>query len=343
MKLLICTQIVDKNDPILGSFHRWIEEFAKHADKVTVVCLKKGSYSLPANVKVYSLGKERGVSKLTYLLNFYQYIIRFRHEYDAVLVHMNPIYVVLAGPLWRWWKKRIGLWYLHRSVDLKLRIAERFVHYIFTASKESFRLKSAKTRITGHAIDTEFFKPKSDVSASEVPVLITTGRLSPIKNVHVLLKAAKLLRERGIAYQLQIIGGAGTPEQQDYEERLRQYTKDNNLSEVSFLGEISYLEIPLHLQRANLFVNLSGTGSIDKAILEAMATGLLVLTSNEAHHALLSFDNRLLTDNNPEHIADAVEKILSADMVSLRQSLRGLVVKDHSLPHTIADIVRLLS
>ena len=30
MNLLLITQKIDKDDPILGFFHRWVEEFAKH-------------------------------------------------------------------------------------------------------------------------------------------------------------------------------------------------------------------------------------------------------------------------------------------------------------------------
>ena len=59
MKLLIITQKVDINDPVLGFFHRWLEEFAKHYEFVTVICLEKGEHRLPENVKVLSLGKEK--------------------------------------------------------------------------------------------------------------------------------------------------------------------------------------------------------------------------------------------------------------------------------------------
>ena len=37
MRLLIFTQRVDREDENLGSFHRWIEEFAKHFDSVSVI------------------------------------------------------------------------------------------------------------------------------------------------------------------------------------------------------------------------------------------------------------------------------------------------------------------
>ena len=57
MKLLIVTQAVDINNPILGFFHRWIEEFSKNCEKVTVIALGVGEYKLPQNVNILSLGK----------------------------------------------------------------------------------------------------------------------------------------------------------------------------------------------------------------------------------------------------------------------------------------------
>src|SRR5580704_11376753 len=97
MRLLICTQAVDLDDPVLGFFHRWIAELSKRCERVHVICLKEGRHELPANVFVHSLGKEGGRSRVKYLLNFYRYIRELRGEYDAVFVHMNSEYVVLGG------------------------------------------------------------------------------------------------------------------------------------------------------------------------------------------------------------------------------------------------------
>ena len=96
MKLLIITQVIDKNHPVLGFFHRWVEEFAVHCEHVHVICLQKGVFDLPVNVTVHSLGKEDGVSRATYLLRFYKNIWQLRHEYDSVFVHMNQLYVLLG-------------------------------------------------------------------------------------------------------------------------------------------------------------------------------------------------------------------------------------------------------
>ena len=67
MRLLIVTQAVASEDSVLGFFVRWIEEFAKHCERIEIICLKEGKHRLPANVCVYSLGKEKGVSRMTYL------------------------------------------------------------------------------------------------------------------------------------------------------------------------------------------------------------------------------------------------------------------------------------
>jgi hypothetical protein len=58
MKLLIVTQRVDRRDPILGFFHRWIMEFAGQCEQVIAIGQAKGSFDLPGNVIVVCLGKE---------------------------------------------------------------------------------------------------------------------------------------------------------------------------------------------------------------------------------------------------------------------------------------------
>ena len=82
MRILICTQAVDRDDPILGFFHAWIEEFAKHVEKITVVCLRKGKYDLP-DVEVIALGER---AKFARAFEFLSIAFGRRGEYDAVFV-----------------------------------------------------------------------------------------------------------------------------------------------------------------------------------------------------------------------------------------------------------------
>src|SRR3989344_4789589 len=182
MRLLIVTQKVDINDDLLGFFHQWICEFAKHCEVVTVVCLEKGVYALPATVRVLSLGKERcgkleerpflaeqgaalrkfstaqrAANKAHYLFNFYRYIWRERGNYDAVFVHMNTEYLVLAGWLWRLLGKKIALWHAHFEINCRLRLAGFFAHIIFTTTKDGCRVWEGKVRAIGHGIDVARF------------------------------------------------------------------------------------------------------------------------------------------------------------------------------------------
>lgn len=136
--LLIITQKVDESEQLLGSFVGWIREFKKHYDHVGVVALRTSDKNW---------------------IRFIVQIIWQVPQYDKVFVHMAPIFAVIAAPWARLWGKRVGLWYTHKAVTWKLRLAEKFVHIIFTASPESFRLQSSKVVVTGHGTDTELFKP----------------------------------------------------------------------------------------------------------------------------------------------------------------------------------------
>src|SRR3989344_2086341 len=183
MKLFIVTQIVDLHDANLGFFHRWVQEFAKKCETVTVVAQYVGTYNLLPNVRVISLGKEQGLSKLRQLFNFYRVLWREVRHADVVFVHMIPLWVVLGAPLYKIFNKKVYLWYVHKSVTLLLRIAERLVIKIFTASRESFRLPSKKVVIVGHGIDIEYFMPHPELREDSVFRILTVGRITKSKRI----------------------------------------------------------------------------------------------------------------------------------------------------------------
>ena len=195
MKLLVITQIVDETDSNLGFFHNWLKKIASKVDHLYVICLKEGKHSLPGNVTILSLGKENTVSRFEYVCRFYKYIWRYRHEYDNVLVHMNPEYVVLGGLLWKVWHKKVLLWYLHKSVDFKLRVAEKLVTKIFTASAESFRLPSKKVKIVGHGIDLTEFTARTKPLSGKIS-LVTVGRTTRSKDLKTLIIGVAELKKK---------------------------------------------------------------------------------------------------------------------------------------------------
>lgn len=294
MKFLLVTQIVDKDDPILGFMHRWIEEFSKHVESVEVICLKEGKHALPSNVHVHSIGKEQGGGNaFLYSIRFMYLVWILRKQYDQVFVHMNPEYVVLAGWWWRITNKKVGLWYTHKSVDLKLRVAELFVDVIFTASKESFRLPSKKLQVMGHGIDTDFFAPDEKVSRGNH--LLSVGRLMPAKRHDLAIRVAK---DAGVALR---IAGEGVER-----ERLTALARELGV-QVTFLGGLTQLGLRDEYRIATKLIHRSETGSLDKVVLEAAACGCLVDSTDPAinglplspsyireHHSLQSLIPRII-------------------------------------------------
>ena len=345
MRLLILTQRMNDQDPVLGFFVEWVREFSKHFEHVLIIALEVGTYDLPENVEVLSLGKEDGKGRSVRLLRFYSYIWKRRDEYETVFVHMNQIYVVLGGIFWRILGKKIGLWYTHRSVTVTLRVAEILVHHIFSASQESFRLKSKKLILTGHAIDTESFAPSEDRVSQDIPQIITIGRLSPSKCVETIIRAVEILKQQGKKIHLDIIGVAGTPEQKEYETGLKEYVESHHLKkEITFLGAVPHQKISEILKDSSIFINMSKTGSLDKAGLEAMASGIPVITSNEAFCELLGpYKEQLYVENEPHILADKIQDLLLSDTVPLCTHLRAAIKDDHSFRNTIKRISAILS
>ncbi len=345
MKLLVITQIVDETDSNLGFFHNWLKKIASNVDHLYIICLKEGAHSLPSNVTVLSLGKEKGVSRFEYLWRFYKYIWRYRRNYDNVLVHMNPEYVVLAGWLWRMWNKKVLLWYMHKSVDLKLRIAEKFVNKIFTASKESFRLPSKKVQVVGHGIDlTEFTlqtKPQSKIIS-----LFNVSRITRSKDLITLIKGvAELKKIINVPVFLEVAGATITHDDELYFIELKKLIAELALeNSVKFLGGLGRVELAEAFGRSLIFVHSSQTGSMDKVVLEALASGRLVISSSEAYSDLGS-EGVLLTFTQGDSIglAQTIEKVYKSGIVEPdklpNQPAIDYVKKNHNLDNLIAKII----
>lgn len=271
MKLLICTQTVDVRDSHLGFFVRWVEEFSKHCEKVTVICLRKGNGELPANVEVIAL---ESASRLGRAIQLWNISFSRRRGYDAVFVHMNPEYVVVAGILWRLMNKRIVLWYTHKSVNLKLRIAVLLSNIVLTASKESFRLHTKKLHVMGHGIDTDFFSPDSNVVRGSH--LLSVGRLMPSKRHDLAIRTAALENK-----ELHIAG-------EGQEKKNLEALAGELGARVRFLGGLTHTQLRDEYRKASYLIHTSETGSLDKVVLEALACGLPVRTNDHALKALES-------------------------------------------------------
>lgn len=349
--LLIVTQKVDENDQLLGFFIDWIVRFAQKFDKVIILCLEKGTFKLPENVRVISLGKDRGLSKLKQLFNFYFLLFTLRKNYDAVFAHMNPIWVVVGGLFcWRLTGKKIFFWYTHKAVTLKLILAAIFANTIFTASERSFNWrretleKSGKLVITGHGIDTGLFKPDESKKIRDGKLrILSVGRIAPVKNYDTLIDAVKILKDSDVEFLVTMVGETALDADRKYELKIKNKIKEFGLENYfNFVGKINHKNLSAYYQSYDLFVHLSKTGSLDKTLLEAMACGMQVLSSNYSAKAFLH-PQFLFNEDDADGLAFKL-KLISEKNYTMEQDnfLRKYVIAHHNLDNLINKISKII-
>jgi len=343
MKLLVVTQKVDKNDDILGFFHKWLVAFARCVDSLLIICLEEREHDLPENVKVYSLGKEKGASKLSIVLSFYKYVISHRKEYDTVFVHMNPEYLVLGGFLWRLMSKKIGLWYVHKQVNLKLRVGAFFAHHIFTASKYSYRLKSKKVNVVGHGIDVEQFRSTKKIDDG-VFRLLTVGRISRSKQADDLIHTAYILKELvEKKVEVVIVGKYYSRDDEKYYHELKQLVNSLGMNDmVVFTGGIPNTEVHKYYAKSSVTVNPSLTGGIDKVVLEAVASRTPTMVSYEAFGEIFGDYRDLLTYElgNHNQLAEKMVALIShPDLPKILDELSTKINKEFGIETLIPKII----
>ncbi|MBZ0275409.1 MAG: glycosyltransferase family 4 protein, partial [Anaerolineae bacterium] len=297
LRLLWFNLTTDADDPIHGFTTGWINAVAPYCAALDVVTMRAGRLALADPVRVFSVGKEKGYSEPRRALEFYRILtglLRHQH-YDACFSHMNPLFAVMAAPLLIPYRIPVTLWYAHKATPLRLRLAARLVRHLVTASPESLRLDSPKRLIIGHGIDTTVFTPAATPRPAERPfTVLSVSRIAPVKRLEILIETA---RRTAQPPHFRIIGSV-YPQDAAYADSLRQQICDAGLETiVELAGEVAHHEIAETYRQADVMVNLSDTGSVDKAVLEAMACGLPVVTSNEAFRAirasLVKGDNKI--------------------------------------------------
>lgn len=325
MRLLITTQAVDENDPVLGFFIGWINELATHFDQVHVVCLKEGVHQLPANVHVYSLGKEHGASRLRYILRFYRYMWQLRGMYDRVFIHMNPHYVLLWGMVWMLRGIPIHFWRNHAKMNSMTGITAWFATRMYYTSPYACLSRYSHAVRMPVGIDTNRFVVATCSQASTKKKILFLGRLSPVKQPEIFIEAAALLDD---TYEFHLYGDDPSPGA-SYKKKLESLAGNT----VFFHSAITNQETPSIYRTHDIYINLTPEGSMDKTVLEAGACGTLVIVANKSFKSIVP-DQSLLSDVTPSGLAQKItemETLSASERARMCEITREGILKEHSL------------
>jgi len=338
MKLLICTQKVDRQDSVLGFFHEWIAEFSKQCDNILVICLEKGEYGLPDNVEVLSLGKENGLSRLKYIYRFYKFIWNYKSSYDKVFVHMNQEYVLLGGLFWKILNKSIYFWRNHPKGSFLTDLAIFFATKSFCTSRFSYTAKFRKNTLMPAGININYFKKLQAQGEKGGMHLLYLGRISPIKDLETLIKAFAVIRKKNKEIFLTIVGGVGQEKDKPYLDKIKHLINNFHLQDrINFFGAVTPKEVLGFYNNDDIYINLTKSGSLDKTTLEAMSCGKLILVCNKSYFDILPkylSDILIFREGDADDLAHKILALSDMDMYrknAIKNELRKIVIQTHSL------------
>jgi len=157
------------------------------------------------------------------------------------------------------------------------------------------------------------------VKTKKEPYVLYVSTLEPRKNVEGIIRAFVLLKSRGFDKKLIIAGGKGW----NYAGVFRLIQKLNLTDSVKYLGYVSEEEKTELYRKAEVFVYPSFYEGFGLPVLEAMAYGTPVVTSNVSSLPEVAGDAAVLVDpHSPKAIADGILEAISNSSNLVRKGLK---------------------
>jgi glycosyltransferase involved in cell wall biosynthesis len=154
-----------------------------------------------------------------------------------------------------------------------------------------------------------------------LPFILYVGRIQARKNLARLVEAYATLRKRGATAKLVLVG------KKDWQaEQLDARIKELRLeSDVVFPGFVSFEDLPLFYNAAELFVFPSFFEGFGLPVIESMASGVPTITSMGSSLGEVAGDGAILVDPNDTHaLTEAMGGVLGSTELQKDLVARGL-------------------
>jgi glycosyltransferase involved in cell wall biosynthesis len=241
---------------------------------------------------------------------------------------------------------RLNVWHHRYALPAILKRAERMITISECSKRDIVRIygiPEEKVRVTLLAADERFTadqaaSPGDALAKLPRPYILNVGTLEPRKNLDGLIRAFSRAKQRGMPHTLVITGARGWGES-----RLAPLIRELGVADsVVFTGFIEDDALPHLYREADFFVYPSLYEGFGLPVLEAMACGTPVITSECSSLPEVAGDAALLVDPQSEAELSAAMLQLAGDSVS-RGSMRekGLErARGFSWEHTIEQTLK---
>lgn len=162
-----------------------------------------------------------------------------------------------------------------------------------------------KIAVIYNGVDTNEFLPVNRKKTGKTLRIILVSRLIKRKGINYLLDALSQIKQEN--FHLMVIGDG------NQREHLEKMAKEAGLvNKVSFLGLVSHKSISQYYSQSDLFILPSLNEGMSNTVLEAMASGLPIITTNVGGSKELIKDNGFVVNpRSSEEILDAIKKYLA--------------------------------
>ena len=158
-----------------------------------------------------------------------------------------------------------------------------------------------------------------------VPIVGIVGRLQPWKGQERLLRAQRLLRERGHPIHLVVVGGDAHGLSSDYAASLPRLVEELGLADaVTMTGQVE--DAGPYIEQMDILVNASDPEPFGIVLMEAMARGVAVVAVNSGGPSEFVEDGRngaLARSGEPAALADALEPLIASRELRERLAQAG--------------------
>jgi glycosyltransferase involved in cell wall biosynthesis len=242
-----------------------------------------------------------------------------RYKNVITICDVTPLLFPAAHGRMNVWHHRFALPAILKRADRIITISEcskRDIARVYGVPEEkiSVTLLAADER---YRVDPEGL-PGVALAMLPRPYILNVGTLEPRKNLDGLLKAFAAAKKKGIPHQLVVTGAKGWGES-----RIAPLVKDLGIEgSVTFTGFIADDDLTHLYREADFFVYPSLYEGFGLPVLESMACGTPVLTSNSSSIPEVAGDAALLVDPQSEsELSSAILKLAGDE--GLRLSMRG--------------------
>ena len=203
-----------------------------------------------------------------------------------------------------------------------------------------------KLRVIPNAVDTQIFTRASAGSARAANRLLFVGIMRHVKGLDVLMRAVRLLLDRGRPVSLAIVGESFyAAYQRDYERVRRLVTELDLEQSVQFLGGMPPADVAREMQQSALLVLPSRRESFGSVLAEALACGIPVVSTKCGGPEEIVDESVgvLVPPENPQALADGIAEVMDRSGSYDPSRLRAYAEQRYDIRHVGRQYAELYS